>query len=346
MVNTAAYDGILGNETIKGALAGFTGRGAFPHALIFSGKKGSGKTTFARLAAMSLACRGSAKPCLACEPCRKIAEGVCPDVITVAPPKDRKTLGVDAVRGIRESAYIAPNELEVKVFLIQSAESMTVQAQNALLKLFEEPPKGVYFFLLCSSSAGLLPTVRSRAPELRTELFPTARLKELLLGKSREAAALNASDPDAFGQILRLSEGSWGEAQRLIGSADRREFAAISSASRMIGLLSGGSRGDFLTALPEAATGRESFVALLGLMLSAVRDMTAAKKLKGDFPLLFYTGTSAARAAAAPFTLKGLLDLADVLSEAEERIGDTNVNLQTAAVYFADRMWNVKSCRP
>ena len=84
-----------------------------------------------------------------------------PDIIEIAPEKD--SLGVDALRKVRFDAYIRPNQSEFKIYIIHSAGTMTEGAQNALLKVLEEPPAYVRFMLLCRSAAELLPTVRSRA---------------------------------------------------------------------------------------------------------------------------------------------------------------------------------------
>ncbi len=342
MTNFSAYDAVFGNEALKKAFSGFTEKSAFPNSVIISGRRGSGKLTFARLEAMSVSCRNEKKPCLECESCRKIAADISPDVILVSAQKDRKTIGIEAVRNIRESAYIAPNDLSSKFYIIKDADTMTVQAQNALLKLFEEPPANVYFILLCSSATGLLPTVRSRAPELRTELFGDENMRELLITHSSKAKELYASDRDGFEKVLRLAGGSYGEALRLIGVSDKKMFAFFSSVVRVIDALSRGNRDDFLLAILEEAYTRDNLVRLFELMLAAIRDMTAAKKLRGEFELMFYSDISSARFASAPFTLKGLLDICSVLQEAQAQVSDINVNVQTAALVFADKLWNVK----
>ena len=91
---------------------------------------------------------------------------------TVTAGGDRKTLGVEAIRAITDSIYIAPNDLEVRIYLIPEADTMTPQAQNALLKTLEEPPSGVYFFLLSENSANLLQTISSRAPSIKMQRLP------------------------------------------------------------------------------------------------------------------------------------------------------------------------------
>ena len=196
MAGSEAFSALIGNGELKKTLAGFTDRRAFPNTLLFTGPTGSGKMTAAKLSALAVACEASGpRPCLACEACRKIRDGLSPDVITVRPAGDRRTLGVETVRSIRDAALWKPNDLNVRVFLIPEAERLTVQAQNALLKILEEPPKNNYFFLMTSEPSALLPTVRSRAPELRTERFDPETLSDLLTKNSRAAAALRARPP-------------------------------------------------------------------------------------------------------------------------------------------------------
>lgn len=343
MANRSAFDCLLGNEGIKTALMGFTDRKAFPHALLISGPAGSGKTTVAKLAARAIACQGSgARPCLTCEACRKIGADLSPDVITVGLEEDRRTIGVEAVRRIRDTVYMKPNDLPVKIYLLRDAEKMTPPAQNALLKLFEEPPAGVYFLLMAAEPSALLPTVRSRAPELRTELFDHRTMTAYLTENSKKAALLSQNDPAAFQRILHAAAGSYGRALSLIESRGKKTAKGFTAAEAVLAALSGSDKGAFFLAVLSAASEREPFLELLRLLQAALRDMTAARRCEAVPELLFFPDTASAAALSASFTLPALLKLYAETERLSGQLSDTNVNLRTAAVTAASRLWELK----
>jgi DNA polymerase-3 subunit delta' len=111
----------------------------------------------------------------------KILSGGCVDVTTYALPEDRKSIGIATIRELKYKTQILPQELSSNIFIVRDAHTMTPEAQNSLLKVLEEPPAGVYIFLLCDTAAALLPTVRSRAPSLRMQIFTVSDLPEKLL---------------------------------------------------------------------------------------------------------------------------------------------------------------------
>jgi len=332
-----------GNRALKDTIAGFTAKRSFPHALILSGPAGSGKHEAARYMAQAIACESEGqRPCGRCEICRKIREDISPDVMTIGLSGDRRTIGVEAVREIRRTAYIKPNDLAVKIYLLTEAEAMTPQAQNALLKLFEEPPTGVYFLLLTETVSALLPTVRSRAPELRTELFGNRDLTALLCENSKEAQALYRRDPQAFARLLHAAGGSYGMALALIEQKDKKTSRRYATAEKLLTLLGGTDKGAFLLALSAEATERAAFSELLRLMLTAFRDMTAIKRCETVPELLFFPDEAAASAMAEAYTLTSLLKVSAALSEIAATLSETNVNLRTTAHVAVSRLWELK----
>ena len=131
-------DTLYGNQQLKAYLNGRIEDGALPHALIFEGPEGSGKLTVALMTA-ALLCPEYAD---------KIRQRLSLDVTVHEVESGKKSIGVALIRDLRENAYVKPQELPMRVFIIRQSQLMTTEAQNAILKIFEEPPKGVYFFLL------------------------------------------------------------------------------------------------------------------------------------------------------------------------------------------------------
>lgn len=340
MVNKAAFSEIFGNENLKKQLCGFAEKNAFPNSLIISGPEGSGKHTFALITAMCLACGSENKPCLECNNCRKIRLGISPDVIVID-SKDKKSIGVEKVRLIKDSAYIKPNDLECKVYIINDADTMTVQAQNALLKLFEEPPENVYFILLCVSSAGLLATVRSRAPELRTQRFTGNELSSLLISHSEPAKRLSENDPDSFRRIIHISDGSYGKAISLIENRNKKQEESFENTEKLINALSGTDNSEFLLLMLASATNRDAFSETLKMMMRAMRDILAVKKCRSFPELMFFRDVKSAKDRGSGFTVKKLLCIIDELQRAEQTVTEASVNLQTAATAIAIRLKSI-----
>lgn len=130
--------------------------------LIFEGGKGTGKKSLADIYSMALLCEsGEQKPCGKCKSCVLAMSGNHPDIFYIE-KNDKKSIGVDEIKNAQKQAIIRPNESRRKVFIIKEADIMTPQAQNALLKLMEEPPSYLSIILLCENTMPLLDTIISR----------------------------------------------------------------------------------------------------------------------------------------------------------------------------------------
>lgn len=154
------FGDFVGNGPVKKQLAAEIDAGRFPHALLLEGMAGTGRRTLARRIAAAAVCRstdGAARPCGVCAACQKTVH---PDIAEWG--GDGAPLTVDTIRRLREEAFILPNESPYRVMILAEAEAMTVQAQNALLKILEEPPAHVLFVLTCDKRTSLLETIRSR----------------------------------------------------------------------------------------------------------------------------------------------------------------------------------------
>lgn len=157
---TLGFDAISGNDALKASLRTALNR-RFPQAVLLSGPQGSGTLEFAQAIAAALLCTGSAPhPCGVCTSCLKLAHGTHPDFICLN--EDDAEIKVEHARSIRTEAAILPNDGNRKVFILHGAEHMNTSAQNALLKVLEEPPRYAFFLLTAKQPGLLLPTIRSR----------------------------------------------------------------------------------------------------------------------------------------------------------------------------------------
>ncbi len=153
----------ISNERIIDQLGCLIDSGRFPHAVVIEGEQGLGKRTLARLLATALVCRGEQKPCMKCTQCHKAQDKIHPDIFEYSAQGGANSFHVDVVREIIKDAYIQPNEAEHKIYILGNADCMSISAQNALLKVLEEPPQYAVFILTAKSKSMLLETVISRS---------------------------------------------------------------------------------------------------------------------------------------------------------------------------------------
>ncbi len=309
---------LVGNTALRERLGDELARGALSHAYIIEGPRGSGKHTLARAMVRALACENRANahtalPCDTCPTCRKILSGNCPDVLTVSREEDRATMGVDTVRALREDVNVLPNDLHFKVYVIEDAHAMTVQAQNALLLTLEEPPAFVLFLLLCEDADTLLDTIRSRAPILRMQPIGDGEMRDRLLSPARGAIARTAralaeSAPDEFAALIRMSDGRIGRALELLEEKKRAPLLARrADAAQVCELLADGTKNaELFSLLYTFGTSREELLARLAAIGEALRDLLALTA--SDSPsLIFFTDREAANELAARFTTARVL---------------------------------------
>ncbi len=152
------------HEDIINSLIRSVREGRSANAYIFEGDKKLGVMNAAELFAKTLMClEPDSAPCGSCGPCEEIETGADPDMIRIAKPKDRASIGIDIARDVINSALTKPIYSRRKVFLIENGDLMTAEAQNSLLKILEEPPEYAVFIIICESEDNILETVRSRA---------------------------------------------------------------------------------------------------------------------------------------------------------------------------------------
>lgn len=287
------FPGFYGNEGLKQRLSATTAKGGLSHCYILEGPRGAGKKTLARLLAAAMECEGPGdSPCGTCPACHKIFGGGHPDVITV--DSDKATVPISVIRDMQADAYIQPNEGRRKVYVIPRAQDMQAPAQNALLKLLEEPPSYCAFLLLTDNMEKLLSTVRSRAVVLT--LYP---LSEMELKTHLTQLAPNAS-AEALAAAMEKSEGYLGAALDLL---ENDETAQDQKARAFVEAYASGDECKLLEVLvPLEKLKRQELLLLLQQLYRtftrSIDDETAETKTK-EIRLLAHSATQRQRYDAA-----------------------------------------------
>lgn len=157
------FDNIKATEGFKNSISVAVNSGKLSHALILEGSDDESRFLAATEIASAIMCEGENRPCGVCSHCLKCSKGIHPDLHIVEKADDSAMIKVDAIRALKTTALLFPNEAKKSVFIIRQANLMNPQAQNALLKIFEEPAPHLCFILTCPSKGAFLDTIISRA---------------------------------------------------------------------------------------------------------------------------------------------------------------------------------------
>lgn len=188
------------------------------HAYILSGEPGTGRNALADNFALTLLCEShTAAPCLTCHSCKQALSGNHPDIIHITHEKPA-TIGVDDIREqINDTISIRPYSSQYKIYIMDEAEKMTIQAQNALLKTIEEPPSYAVILLITANPEAFLPTILSRCVQLKLRPLDDATIRDYLV--------TNLSVPETKAEIYAaFARGNIGKAMRIAQSEDFQHF--------------------------------------------------------------------------------------------------------------------------
>jgi len=243
------FKDLVGQEHVTGTLANAIKNDRVAHAYIFSGARGVGKTTAARILAKAMNCINgpTAEPCGVCDSCKEIAAGSSLDVIEIDAASNR---GIDQIRELREMVRYAPAASRSKVVILDEAHMLTGEASNALLKTLEEPPDRVIFVLATTQPEDLEDTIRSRSQHFHFRALTFNEIADRIKYIAQEENLAIADGAAAV--IARMAEGSMRDALSLLEQA--RAYCGDNIPDKEVRELLGVVPEDALNELVEAIT--------------------------------------------------------------------------------------------
>lgn len=266
------FEEIRGNTPLVEQLRRSAASGRSSHAYLFLGGAGAGKRLIANTFAKALQCEGEKRPCDSCKSCHAFNHGNHPDVIYFQPLKNGKTYTIEDVREqLLETVDLKPFQYEKKIYIIEKADTLNIQSQNALLKTLEEPPAHAVFLLLAERAEAFLPTILSRVVVMKIRPLSAETIADYLMQAghlAEESHILSAYAQGRIGQALELveDEGFREMRQDILGKLE-----ALSSMSE----------GDAYL-LAKDLEGYKNDLRFLDIMELWYRDLLTAKSLREE----------------------------------------------------------------
>ena len=327
---------LVGQEAVARTLQNALRQGRIAHAYLFTGTRGVGKTTTARLLAKALECElgPSPEPCNQCSSCQAITVGSSLDVLEIDGASNR---GIDEIRDLREKIRYAPSRSRYKIYIIDEVHMLTEHAFNALLKTLEEPPPQVVFIFATTEPQKVPSTILSRCQRFDFRKVASAEIAACL-GKIAEQEGIHIGS-DALYRIARRAEGSMRDAQTLFDQVVA--FCGFEVRDDDLGQLLGAVGEDQTVALIEAILAHDSRLVLEGVaeilrqghdtrelcrsMLELVRDMIVMKVATPGSGLLDRSPAELEHLhkLGAQTTIEDLHTLFECLTTTEMRVRDS-----------------------
>src|SRR3954462_6134310 len=267
------FSQVIGQEHVTRTLKNALEQGRTAHGYIFSGHRGIGKTTIARILAMALNCRSSdrpvTEPCGVCASCIEIRAGNSVDVIEIDAATNR---GIDEIRELREGARYRPARDRFKIYILDEAHQITDAAFNALLKTLEEPPGHVVFMMATTQPEDIPQTIRSRCQHFSFRAVKFEQIVEQL--KDLSGRENIPTDDDAIALLAEAGDGSVRDALSILDQAIASSQGRLSADTvrQLIGIAPSGTLAEVMRAVSEGSS--EAVLQLVDRLLSEGQNPT------------------------------------------------------------------------
>ena len=314
------FQDIIGQEQMTGHLQNAIRMGKVSHAYIIQGEAGSGKKMLADIFAATLQCEeGGIEPCGHCQSCKQALSGNHPDIRHVT--HEKATIGVDDIRlQLNNDIMVKPYSRPYKVYIIDEAEKMTEQAQNAMLKTIEEPPEYAVILLLTVNAKLLLPTILSRCILLNVRPVARGAITKLLSerhGIAKYMAEIAADFAD-------------GIPGRAIAYAQSGEFVEQKDeVLKVLKRLDGMPADELYKKVKEWAGRKQDLPDVLSLMNLWYRDVLVMKSTNGTGRPVFREEEAELRRQAEQKSFRKIEENIEAIEEMQTRM-DANVNTEVA----------------
>lgn len=311
------FNEIVGHKEIIRHLQNAIQLGKVSHAYIFSGENGSGKKLLATTFAMTLQCeKKGINPCMNCSSCKKEMNKNHPDIIHVTHEKPN-SIGIEDIRTqLIDDVAIKPYCSSYKIYIVDEAEKLTLQAQNALLKTIEEPPVYAIILLLTNNLNAFLPTITSRCVTLSLRPVEESMVKEYLMEKLHL--------PDYQAQMdASFSQGNIGKAKQM---AESEEFGNLTEqALRILKKSNELELHELVEMIKQLSADKQNIYEYLDLFTMWFRDVLLFKATKDVDGLVFKDQINYIKERAKKSSYEGIENIINAVERARERL-HANVN--------------------
>ena len=319
----SGFNSVVGHKEIIEYISNVTRENTLSHAYIFNGGPGSGKKMLATLFAWTIQCsreEGRGEPCGSCTSCKQGKSDNHPDIIRVTHEKPN-TISVDDIRTqVNNTAHIKPYANPYKIYIIESADLLTVQAQNALLKNIEEPPSYAIFMLLTRNADSLLETIRSRCVILKLRHIQSSIMKKHLVEQ------LNVPE-DRADFCVAFAAGNLGQAVALANSEYFDEIRQ--DAIRLLTHIGEMELEQLFVAVKKISDYKLTIHDYLDLMTVWYRDVLLYKATKNIDMVTFREQLDSIKKQARISSYEGIEKILEAIDKTKARL-KANVNFELA----------------